>query len=227
MTWAKSWHTPRPVSRTSSKGVAIVVDPLRYSKVRWMRALSAAIADASGWPGTKVSSASACALSESGARSEGSEPAVMLRTSSGDGCVPSPGRPPVRTARTSAATWSHASWGSVAAATWGRSTETIECETTWRTVWGSVAWNQASRLPAKSSWLRLSRGSGVTSRCERWITCSLVRRGSSMAVSYTHLRAHETRHDLVCRLLLEKKKKNITYKQKKTKIKNNKKTKKK
>src|SRR5450756_2880041 len=28
-----------------------------------------------------------------------------------------------------------------------------------------------------------------------------------VAVSYTHLRAHETRHDLVCRLLLEKKKK--------------------
>src|SRR5450759_5988835 len=27
------------------------------------------------------------------------------------------------------------------------------------------------------------------------------------AVSYTHLKAHETRHDLVCRLLLEKKKK--------------------
>src|SRR5450756_1658958 len=31
--------------------------------------------------------------------------------------------------------------------------------------------------------------------------------GRSLAVSYTHLRAHETRHDLVCRLLLEKKKK--------------------
>src|SRR5450759_5864162 len=29
------------------------------------------------------------------------------------------------------------------------------------------------------------------------------------AVSYTHLRAHETRHDLVCRLLLEKKKTKI------------------
>src|SRR5450756_3049015 len=29
----------------------------------------------------------------------------------------------------------------------------------------------------------------------------------AMSVSYTHLRAHETRHDLVCRLLLEKKKK--------------------
>src|SRR5450756_3072029 len=27
-----------------------------------------------------------------------------------------------------------------------------------------------------------------------------------IAVSYTHLRAHETRHELVCRLLLEKKK---------------------
>src|SRR5665648_1206746 len=32
-------------------------------------------------------------------------------------------------------------------------------------------------------------------------------RGESVcSVSYTHLRAHETRHDLVCRLLLEKKK---------------------
>src|SRR5665648_1156383 len=31
-----------------------------------------------------------------------------------------------------------------------------------------------------------------------------------VAVSYTHLRAHETRHDLVCRLLLEKKKKKNT-----------------
>ena len=28
---------------------------------------------------------------------------------------------------------------------------------------------------------------------------------TSMSVSYTHLRAHETREDLVCRLLLEKK----------------------
>src|SRR5450756_2471743 len=36
------------------------------------------------------------------------------------------------------------------------------------------------------------------------------------AVSYTHLRAHETRHDLVCRLLLEKKKKKTSYNNKKT-----------
>src|SRR5665648_1113659 len=35
---------------------------------------------------------------------------------------------------------------------------------------------------------------------------SRLRDGFS-SVSYTHLRAHETRHDLVCRLLLEKKKK--------------------
>src|SRR5450756_2956373 len=31
-------------------------------------------------------------------------------------------------------------------------------------------------------------------------------------VSYTHLRAHETRHDLVCRLLLEKKKRKLITK---------------
>ena len=41
--------------------------------------------------------------------------------------------------------------------------------------------------------------------------------GASGAVSYTHLRAHETVLDLVCRLLLEKKKqlKKKTNKQKK------------
>src|SRR5450756_716008 len=43
--------------------------------------------------------------------------------------------------------------------------------------------------------------------------------GTRSPVSYTHLRAHETRHDLVCRLLLEKKK---TNKKKTTKQHNNK-----
>eukprot|EP00825_Cyclidium_porcatum_P009862 TRINITY_DN15042_c0_g1_i1.p1 TRINITY_DN15042_c0_g1~~TRINITY_DN15042_c0_g1_i1.p1 ORF type:complete len:162 (+),score=20.03 TRINITY_DN15042_c0_g1_i1:144-629(+) len=33
-----------------------------------------------------------------------------------------------------------------------------------------------------------------------------LKRLRDKTVSYTHLRAHETRHDLVCRLLLEKKK---------------------
>src|SRR5450759_3318005 len=41
--------------------------------------------------------------------------------------------------------------------------------------------------------------------CETW---GFYRKSVKLiAVSYTHLRAHETRHDLVCRLLLEKKKK--------------------
>src|SRR5450756_2749276 len=41
------------------------------------------------------------------------------------------------------------------------------------------------------------------------LVSSPVLYGGTYPVSYTHLRAHETRHDLVCRLLLEKKKKNI------------------
>src|SRR5665648_1223076 len=36
---------------------------------------------------------------------------------------------------------------------------------------------------------------------------SIIAFSFNKPVSYTHLRAHETRHDLVCRLLLEKKKK--------------------
>src|SRR5450756_2832258 len=39
------------------------------------------------------------------------------------------------------------------------------------------------------------------------IGCAVVAERGLVPVSYTHLRAHETRHDLVCRLLLEKKKK--------------------
>src|SRR5450759_5500376 len=43
---------------------------------------------------------------------------------------------------------------------------------------------------------------GVKNRSSSKKECTL----GLKAVSYTHLRAHETRHDLVCRLLLEKKK---------------------
>src|SRR5450756_2987103 len=50
-------------------------------------------------------------------------------------------------------------------------------------------------------------------RCGR---AEVGRTASQVAVSYTHLRAHETRHDLVCRLLLEKKKKKNTYTDNKT-----------
>src|SRR5450756_2952416 len=45
----------------------------------------------------------------------------------------------------------------------------------------------------------------------------LAGKTSHETVSYTHLRAHETRHDLVCRLLLEKKKKKKKKKNKQKK----------
>src|SRR5450756_2834985 len=45
-------------------------------------------------------------------------------------------------------------------------------------------------------------------RCEKVCEADAIHVEDNLApVSYTHLRAHETRHDLVCRLLLEKKKK--------------------
>ena len=51
-------------------------------------------------------------------------------------------------------------------------------------------------------------------------TCGLTddevtERFRAAAVSYTHLRAHETGRNLVCRLLLEKKKKKSNKKKKK------------
>src|SRR5450756_2649877 len=46
---------------------------------------------------------------------------------------------------------------------------------------------------------------GVPDRTENTPTPGFItKRCSCRPVSYTHLRAHETRHDLVCRLLLEK-----------------------
>ena len=44
------------------------------------------------------------------------------------------------------------------------------------------------------------------SSCAKAARLFPVLRPGAYAVSYTHLRAHETREDLVCRLLLEKKK---------------------
>src|SRR5450756_127777 len=49
-----------------------------------------------------------------------------------------------------------------------------------------------------------ARGVGAEARQQRPCVSD---GGPDEPVSYTHLRAHETRHDLVCRLLLEKKKK--------------------
>src|SRR5450756_2455328 len=50
-------------------------------------------------------------------------------------------------------------------------------------------------------------GEGDASRARLDCVPSFPQTNGGGAVSYTHLRAHETRHDLVCRLLLEKKKK--------------------
>src|SRR5450756_2950960 len=47
-------------------------------------------------------------------------------------------------------------------------------------------------------------GTSKGDTCDSW---GVMAKFLPSPVSYTHLRAHETRHDLVCRLLLEKKKK--------------------
>src|SRR5450756_739394 len=80
-----------------------------------------------------------------------------------------------------------------------RSSSTIARNT--RTLWlpslpSTPIWNRRTR--------RLSRNRVHWNRRKPALKVNWPR---STAVSYTHLRAHETRHDLVCRLLLEKKKK--------------------
>src|SRR5665648_1121067 len=51
------------------------------------------------------------------------------------------------------------------------------------------------------------RGSGESEGDFQEMTVLQEVEDGMRTVSYTHLRAHETRHDIVCRLLLEKKKK--------------------
>src|SRR5450756_1321092 len=73
----------------------------------------------------------------------------------------------------------------------------------------------AARPPHDSSIHRSGHTAAVSSEDgETGTSASSGYRGASVAVSYTHLRAHETRHDLVCRLLLEKKKKTKKKKKK-------------
>src|SRR5450756_276292 len=74
-------------------------------------------------------------------------------------------------------------------------------------------------MPAVDKWLhyRMVGVSSIKELAHRWYPKAYYtapeKKGGHraladiLAVSYTHLRAHETRHDLVCRLLLEKKKK--------------------
>src|SRR5665648_298707 len=72
-------------------------------------------------------------------------------------------------------------------------------------------WRSATNALALKVLMSLSKKEGVASLNVKTRFAEIVAAnnimGSTSAVSYTHLRAHETRHDLVCRLLLEKKKK--------------------
>src|SRR5450759_5848473 len=72
-----------------------------------------------------------------------------------------------------------------------------------------IAWRRFSDcLSTKETVLKPSAKSWViTARKTSRPILVLRLKASPIPVSYTHLRAHETRHDLVCRLLLEKKKK--------------------
>src|SRR5450756_2880119 len=64
---------------------------------------------------------------------------------------------------------------------------------------GREAQDAHARLPRPQHQADEARPEGRGGGWPRWVL--------RKPVSYTHLRAHETRHDLVCRLLLEKKKK--------------------
>ena len=54
-----------------------------------------------------------------------------------------------------------------------------------------------------SEYPRIFRVTGANRNARKLLSTDLV---NTKPVSYTHLRAHETRSNLVCRLLLEKKK---------------------
>src|SRR5665648_437134 len=71
------------------------------------------------------------------------------------------------------------------------------------------ATSRPSMVSGASVWSAVKVTAGLVSSLNgRGAACTGTR--SSGPVSYTHLRAHETRHDLVCRLLLEKKKRRNT-----------------
>src|SRR5450756_2110097 len=73
----------------------------------------------------------------------------------------------------------------------------------------SLLFTSAGMVPMKAFFLGLeeppARRMVTVQKCFRATDIDNVGR-TPRPVSYTHLRAHETRHDLVCRLLLEKKK---------------------
>ena len=65
---------------------------------------------------------------------------------------------------------------------------------------GDYLWNSGMFLFKASRYLEELK----KHRPDIYEACQLSMEGTSRAVSYTHLRAHETLMNLVCRLLLEK-----------------------
>src|SRR5450759_3536088 len=61
--------------------------------------------------------------------------------------------------------------------------------------------NEVANKMILPTWISLICRSAIP---PRWWKEALLHAHMYTPVSYTHLRAHETRHDLVCRLLLEK-----------------------
>src|SRR5665811_2506477 len=84
---------------------------------------------------------------------------------------------------------------------WIFRTRLFSSPTSW---WSSITWNTLSPWSHTSFRRRETRPSPIWAL---WGDCKEPGSAWSVAVSYTHLRAHETVLDLVCRLLLEKKKK--------------------
>ena len=82
------------------------------------------------------------------------------------------------------------------------------------------AWITWKAIPGHKPEIHPTGWAGITVESSYHILDGLnvIGKNDSIAlipVSYTHLRAHETRHDLVCRLLLEKKKKKTEKKKNK------------
>src|SRR5660397_271979 len=70
----------------------------------------------------------------------------------------------------------------------------------------TTSWSPLFSAPAGGSWAVMTP-TVASSRGTLPLTDTVMLASSARAVSYTHLRAHETKANLVCRLLLEKKKK--------------------
>src|SRR5664280_3657974 len=84
-----------------------------------------------------------------------------------------------------------------------------KCPVTWPPRWSTWPAPSARRSRRSTLTVREYQGNQHVHRpvgVRRVRSDAAARRASARPVSYTHLRAHETVLDLVCRLLLEKKK---------------------